>query len=133
MTAMASRLLPAEVRALQRLVREIPQSLFNRGQSYRRQVPDDLEVEDGLLVCEIQGSARRPYEVTIDFHIEPPGASCTCPYSGEVDDCKHVAAVVAELLAPRSASRSAAPRQTRQVVAVTSEPDPLAGSLARVD
>ena len=100
--------------------RKFTAETLRRGRAYARDGSvTKLEVRAGgrLLIAKVQGSARRPYSVTVSIEGRRPGdiqASCTCPVSFA---CKHCAAAMLAALGQGRGAKLPPPPP----------PDPLAG------
>ena len=80
------------------------EAVFERGQIYRAEGRIQRRDRFGSLVtATVQGS--RFYEVTVDFAGEAISTTCTCPYTGP-GDCKHVVAVLLDIIENPPADRS---------------------------
>ena len=79
-------------------------AVFERGQTYHRgDRIQRIERFDTLVTGAVQGSNR--YDVTIELSGNTIDAKCTCPYDG-AGDCKHVVAVLLDLIADPPADES---------------------------
>lgn len=72
-------------------------AVFERGQTYHQGGRiQRIERFDTLVTAAVQGSNR--YDVTVELGANSITAQCTCPYDG-AGDCKHVVAVLLDLVA----------------------------------
>ncbi|MGM0386116.1 MAG: SWIM zinc finger family protein [Actinomycetota bacterium] len=94
---------------------ETSSSILARGRTYARagQVVA-LEVEEGRFTAQIQGSAHKPYRVSLTRTVisgsDRIAADCSCPYGCDFGWCKHAAAlayVAAHLLDTQPATVAA--------------------------
>jgi superfamily II DNA or RNA helicase len=119
----------------QDIAREFSKADLERGRTYQKQGRvRDLAFHDGgeAIAARVTGTAPRPYRVEIALFSPNDGrwpitrfeTRCTCPVG---IDCKHAAAVLFEILARRRQGESVS---SRQVAAIKSPVDPLAGPVA---
>ena len=91
------------------------EAVFGRGQIYCAEGRIQRRDQFGSLVtATVQGS--RFYEVTVDFAGEAISTTCTCPYTGP-GDCKHVVAVLLDIIENPPADRFRRARSTRAALA----------------
>ncbi|TKX74605.1 hypothetical protein EXE46_07835 [Halorubrum sp. GN11_10-6_MGM] len=71
-------------------------AVFERGQKYRKEGRiQQVDRFDDLVTAAVSGS--KLYDITIEFGGRSLDTNCTCPYDGG-GDCKHVAAVLLEIV-----------------------------------
>jgi len=90
-------------------------ALLQRGRGYEWQVLKGLTpgTDGRSVVCKVQGSAQKPYAVTLAPSARDPQrivGTCSCPYSAGSAPCKHIAAVVRALV--QNLSRGVVPTAT---------------------
>src|SRR3990172_3924198 len=68
-------------------------TVYQRAQRYYRNgAVLRPRIEDAALLAEVQGSRRKPYQVSVTFAPDQIVSSCDCPYCAE--HCKHVGALL---------------------------------------
>lgn len=79
-------------------------AVFERGQTYHRKGRiQRIDRFNDLVTAAVQGSNR--YDVTVELGANSINAQCTCPYDG-AGDCKHIVAVLLDLVADPPADES---------------------------
>ena len=80
-------------------------AVFERGQTYRNEERIRRFTRfDAVVTAEVQGSNL--YDATVEFADSALHVHCTCPYDG-AGDCKHVVAVLLEVLSDGQQDQSA--------------------------